>query len=364
MLENFCNVFSFGTKKFLGIDIGTSSIRVVELIKKRNVISLNNYAEVKSSSFVKKPFRVFTKNSIALSNTELGEAIKTIMAEAEMETRRANLGIPDFCSFFTSFQIPVMSREEIPQAVQYEVRPYIPLPLLEVTLDWIIMEGEPSKTPLKILVVAIPNDVVMQYKEIARIAGLELKSLESEVFALARAVSRSLKGGSDEKKAIGLIDIGARSTTCSILEKGILKYSYTFGIGGNELTEVVAKSFNIDYNEGEDIKIEAGLLPNGDVKKDVRKVLAPLVDSILEEIKEVFRNFYRQEGKEVEKIALAGGMGKMAGLKEYFAESLKKEIIIANPFLNINYPLMLKNTLGEISPLYTIAVGLALNGLE
>ncbi len=133
MLENFRNVFNFGTKKFLGIDIGTSSIRIIELAKKRNIISLNNYAEVKSSSFVKKPFRVFTKNSVSLSNTELGEAIKTIMSEAGIETKQANLGIPDFSSFFTSFQIPVMSREEIPQAIQYEVRPYIPLPLLEVT---------------------------------------------------------------------------------------------------------------------------------------------------------------------------------------------------------------------------------------
>ncbi len=364
MLENFRNVFNFGTKKFLGIDIGTSSIRIIELAKKRNIISLNNYAEVKSSSFVKKPFRVFTKNSVSLSNTELGEAIKTIMSEAGIETKQANLGIPDFSSFFTSFQIPVMSREEIPQAIQYEVRPYIPLPLLEVTLDWIIMEGEPSKTPLKILVVAIPNDVVMQYKEIAKIAGLELKSLESEVFALARAAARSLKNGTDDKKVFGLIDIGARSTTCSIIEKGILKYSYTFGIGGNELTEVVAKSFNIDYNEGEEMKIKTGLLTNGDTKRDVRKVLSPMVDSILEEIKEVFRNYYREEGKEVEKVVLAGGMAKMVGLKEYFAESLKKEVVIVNPFLNINYPPMLKNTLGEIGPLYTIAVGLALNGLE
>jgi type IV pilus assembly protein PilM len=364
MLENFRNVFNFGTKKFLGIDIGTSSIRIIELAKKRNIISLNNYAEVKSSSFVKKPFRVFTKNSVSLSNIELGEAIKTIMSEAGIETKQANLGIPDFSSFFTSFQIPVMSREEIPQAIQYEVRPYIPLPLLEVTLDWIIMEGEPSKTPLKILVVAIPNDVVMQYKEIAKIAGLELKSLESEVFALARAAARSLRNGTDDKKVFGLIDIGARSTTCSIIEKGILKYSYTFGIGGNELTEVVAKSFNIDYNEGEEMKIKTGLLTNGDMKRDVRKVLSPMVDSILEEIKEVFRNYYREEGKEVEKVILAGGMAKMVGLKEYFAESLKKEVVIVNPFLNINYPLMLKNTLGEIGPLYTIAVGLALNGLE
>lgn len=364
MLEGFRKTFNFGTKKFLGIDIGTSSVRVVELMKKGSGLHLNNYAEIKSSSFVKKPFRVYTKNSVSLSNQELGEAIKAILDEAQIGTRTANLGIPDFSSFFTSFQIPVMSAEEIPQAVQYEVRPYIPLPLLEVTLDWIIMEGEPSKTPLKILVVAIPNDVVIQYKEIARAAGLELKSLESEVFALARATARSLQNSPEGQKILGLIDVGARSTTCSILEKGVLKYSYTFGVGGNELTEIVAKSFNIDYNEGEELKIKTGLLKDGEKRRDIRKVLLPLIDSILEEIKEVFRNFYRQEGKEAEKVILSGGMANMAGLKEYFSENLKKEILVVNPFSNINYPLTLKKTLGEIGPLYTIAVGLALSGLK
>jgi len=363
MIEGLRDIFSFRTKKFLGIDIGTSSIRIIELAKKKDSAQLSNYAEVQSSSFVKKPFRIFTKNSVSLSNNQLGEAIRLILDEAGIEAKEANLGIPDFSSFFTSFQIPVMSREEIPQAVQYEVRPYIPLPLLEVTLDWIIMEGEPSKTPLRILVVAIPNDVIVQYKEIARIAGLELKSLESEVFALARSAAWSLRGSGDEQKVIGLVDIGARSTTCSILEKGILKYSYTFGMGGNELTEVVAKSFNIDYNEGEKIKTAHGMLANGDTKRDVRKVLVPLVDSVLEEIKEVFRNYYRQEGKEAEKVILAGGMANMAGLKEYFAQSLNKEILVANPFANISYPPMLKKTLESIGPLYTIATGLALNGI-
>lgn len=359
----FRNIFGFGTRKVLGIDIGTSSVRVVELLKKKGAIHLNNYAELKSESFVKKPFRVFTKNSISLSNSELGKAIGNILEEAGMETKTANLGIPDFSSFFTSFQIPVMSKEEIPQAIQYEVRPYIPLPLLEVTLDWIIMEGEPSKTPLKILVVAIPNDVIIQYQEIAKVAGLELKSLESEVFSLARAVARSV--GKEEKgKKMALIDIGARSTTCSILENGILKFSYTLGIGGNELTEVVAKSFNIDYDEGEELKIKNGLLANENEKMNTRRVLIPLIDSILEEAKEVFRNFYRQEGKEVDKVCLAGGMANMVGLKEYFAENLKKEVMIVNPFLNINYPLMLKKNLEQIGPLYAIAAGLALNGLE
>ncbi|OGZ27481.1 MAG: hypothetical protein A2365_03350 [Candidatus Nealsonbacteria bacterium RIFOXYB1_FULL_40_15] len=364
MLEGFRRFLSFGSKRFLGIDIGTSSVRVVELARKKNELELTNYGELKSSSFIKKPFRILTKNSISFSNDELGKILKAIVEEAEIETKEVNLGIPDFASFFTSFEVPVMAKNEISQAVQYEVRPYVPLPLTEVTLDWTIISGEPSKTPLKVLVVAIPNDIIAQYQEIARIAGLELKTLESEVFALTRAVAMSNRGSSDENKVLGLLDIGARSSTCSIVDKGVLKTSHSFKIGGNELTEVVAKSLNIDYNEGEEIKLKHGLLPDNGLKRDIRKVLVPLVDSILEEMREAFRSFYRQEGKEVEKVVLAGGVANMPGIKDYFQASLKKDTSLADPFLNIRHPAVITNNLKESGPLYAVAVGLALNGLE
>lgn len=355
MFGNIANLFRFRPKKFLGIDIGTSAIRIIEISRKSQTYKLENYGELKTSSF-KRPFRVFQKNTLSLSNKEVARGIQAISQEAGIETKDVSFAIPDFCSFFTNFELPVMSEEEIPQAIQYQVRPYIPLPLEEVTLDWSIIEGQVQKSPLKILLVAIPNDIVSQYREIARLAGLKLKFLESEVFPLARSSIKNEK----EKKIIGLIDIGARSTTCSILEKGILKTSHSFKIGGNELTEVIARSLNIDYNKAEGVKRNQGLIPD----KDTRKILVPLVDSILEEIKKAFRNFYLEEGKEIEEIILAGAQVLMPGLKEYFSAALKKEILIADPFLNIASPPGLTDTLKEIGPCYSISVGLAMKGLE
>jgi len=364
-MKGFGSFLGFGSKKFLGIDIGTSSIRVVELMKKKNSLHLSNYGELKSSSFIERPFRIFDpKSNVSLTNSEVGEAIKMILEESGISTKEANLGIPDFGSFFTSFEVPVMDKNELSQAVQYEVRPYVPLPLSEVTLDWTIIGGEPSKTPLKILVVAIPNDVVSQYQEIARIAGLELKTLESEVFALARAIKNSIKGTDYSQKPLGLVDIGARSSTCTITENGLIKMSHSFKLGGNELTEIVAKSMNLGYNEAEEIKITHGLIPDEELRRDIRRVLIPLVDSVLEEIKEVFRSFYRQEGKEVEKIILAGGVANMKGLKDYFQASLKKDVLVANPFFNIKYPSAIQKNLEQVGPFYAVAVGLAQNGLE
>lgn len=354
--------FSFRKKSFLGVDIGTSAIRLVELSKKKGNINLTNYGEISSSAFKKRPFRIFYKNTISLSNKEIAEAIRSILEEANIETREVSFAIPDFASFFTSFQIPTMSEDEIPQAIQYEVRPYVPLPVNEVALDWIIISGQPSSTPLKVLVVAIPNDVVAQYQEIAQMAELELKTLESEVFALARTVNKNSENKDDAKKVLGLIDIGARSSTCSVIDSGLLKSSHSFQLGGNELSEIVAKSLNIDYNRGEELKVQSGLVPKN--KEEIRKILTPLIDSILEEAKETFRHFFVEEGKEVEKVVLAGGVSLMPGFKEYCSTSFGKPAVILNPFFNIGYPKVLAKNLQEMGPSYAIAIGLALKGLE
>lgn len=349
------------SKKFLGIDIGTSSIRVVELSRKGGKRFLENYGEIRTSSLQKAPFRIFEKNTLVLSNREIAQAISAILTETGIQNREVNFSIPDFASFFTNFELPPMTEKEIPLAVRYEARSYIPLPLSDITLDWSVIGGKVSdslKTALKILVVAIPNEVINQYQEIAKLSRLELKSLEAEAFALSRSLAKN------EKKIIAIVDIGARSTTCNILENGILKTSHSFNISGNELTEILSKSLRVDYKKAEELKKNLGITFEGETEKNIREILLPLIDAISVEIKKVFESFHRQEGKEIEKIILAGGSALLPGLNEYFFEEFKKEFKIANPFVNISYPSILEETLKAMGPSYAIAVGLALKGLE
>ncbi|MDD2732107.1 MAG: type IV pilus assembly protein PilM [Candidatus Pacebacteria bacterium] len=356
---------SFRPKNFLGIDIGSSAIRIIEMGMKGSVPKLENYGEldmsvVKSDSSEKTGLKE-EKDTILLSEKDTAVIIKAILKEARISTKEVNFCIPDFSSFFTSFEIPTMKEEEIAEAIRYEVRPYIPLPLSEITLDWLITEGEPGRTPLKVLVVAIPNKVIDQYQEIAELSNLRLKALEPEVFALARALVPE-----NGDKIIAIIDIGARSTICSIVDKGVIKTSHSFNIGGNELTDKLARSLNIDYNKAEELKKKYGLSSAGgdEGNDDIRKVLIPLIDLVLDEIKKAFRNFYQNEGKEVEKIILTGGLAHMPSLREYFSQELKKGIEISNPFTTISYPAVLKDLLEKRGPSYAVAVGLVLKGLK
>ena len=354
MFDNFKKIIGLQKRRILGIDAGAASIKAVEISRKNQNFILENYGELNCSLVKRSSIGDADKGNISFTNKQLAEIIKAVLEEAGMRSKEVVFSIPDFSSFFTTIKLPVMNEEEIPEVVKYEVKPYIPLPVSEITLDWIITEGEISKTSLKILVVAIPNDVIAQYKEIAFFAGLDLKILEPEVFSLSRAVIN----GDDKEKIVGLVDVGARSTTINMLENGMLKMSHSFNVAGNEITNAIAKSLNVEYNKAKELKEERGL------DGESGKAMIPLVDFIIEEAKNTFRDFYEEGGKSPQKIILSGGTALTPGLKDYFANDLGQEIAIANPFAGLSYPTAIGDALKQVAPSYGVAVGLAIKGLE
>lgn len=354
------NPFKIAPKGFLGIDIGTSAIKIVELSRSGKRKKLDNYGEMKAEALYEKPFRTFEKSTLSFSNRDVIRTLSAVIKEAKFKTNKAFFSIPDFSTFFTMISLPAMTEEEIPQAVDYEAPQHIPLPLQSVNLDWQIVEREVNpaskQETLKILLVAVPKDVILQYQQIAAAAGLELISMEAEVFSLARA----LIGEAEKNQAISLIDIGARSTTINIIDNGILRISHSFDTSGNDFTTVMAKGLSVGYAEAESLKRKQGVLP----ENKSRETMLPLIDLIIEEIKKIFSSFFQAEGKEIKKVVLAGGSALMPGIVDYFAKNLSKPVELANPFINIYYPPILENTLKEMGPSYAIAVGAALRGLE
>ncbi len=355
------NPFKITPKAFLGIDIGTSAIKIIEMSRAGKRRKLDNYGEMKAEALYEKPFRTFEKSTLSFSNRDVVRALSAVLKEAGFKTNKAFFSIPDFSTFFTTINLPAMTDEEIPQAVNYEAPQHIPLPLQSVTLDWQIVEREAGATlsqeTIKVLLVAVPKDVIQQYQQIAQAVGLELLSMEAEVFSLLRA----LIGEGEKNQTISLIDIGARSTTINIIDSGILRVSHSFDTSGSDFTTVIAKGLNVGYAEAELLKRTQGLLSLGNGSKET---MLPLIDLIIEEVKKIFSSFFQAEGKDVKKIILAGGSAFMPGIVDYFIKNLSKPVEIANPFINIYYPPILENTLKEMGPSYAIAVGAALRGLE
>ena len=342
----------------LGVDIGTSAIRVVELAKHGEQEKLVNYGFVSLGPLGAESVKKMKKDTLLLSSKKIAEILSSILKVAGVQTKQAIFSIPDFATFFISFTLPSMSREEIPQAVEFEARRHVPLPLSEVTLDWMITKGDISGRKIgsmEILLVGVPHATIEQYTNVAELCQLNLLSLEAEVFGLVRAL---MKGN---QKVVALIDMGAQSTTCSIVDGQKLRFSHSFDIAGNDLTERLSQSFGLDYQAAERLKRKQGLLKG---KEDTRKVLSPLLDLMVSEVEKVVQSFYQQEGKEIESYIMSGGSAYLPGLKDHLSESFKKDIKIARPFGHMVYPPILEGVIKEISPAFSVVVGMASRGLE
>lgn len=348
--------FRFLPASSLGVDIGTSSLKVVELSRWGSRVNVKNYGSMSAESLYEKPFRTADKNSLLLSSKDLARALRGIIEEAKMTTKRAVFSIPDFSSFFAHFELPVMTSEEISQAVQYEARKYVPLPVSEVTFDWQILnnrKGVRKNDPAKILLVAVPNEVINQYKEIAELAGLKLSAMEAEVFCLIRSSAR------DEKEAVIVLDMGAQTTTMNVVLEGALRSSRSIEIGGAHLSERISQSFSLDRKKAEELKNTKGL-----ADPQVFQILSPLLDEIVMDMKKIEEEFQKRENKKIVKIVLAGGASLLSGFKEYLHQELSLGVEIANPFASIFYPPQLEGTIKAMGPSWAVALGAGLRGLE
>jgi type IV pilus assembly protein PilM len=360
--------FPFGSssKNALGIDIGTFSIKIVELSRKGERTTLENYGEVTTGQIGSSAFRSGLnqgKDSLALSNKEIAQGIQAILLESKMRSKSVTFSLPDFSSFFTSFELPPMTREELPKAINFEAKQHIPLSLSDVVLDWQVIENKNGnetngQLPNKVILVAVPKEVIIQYQEIGRVCNLTVAALEAEVFGLIRSLIK------DPQKAIILVDIGAQSTTINVVENKILRMSHSFDIGGDALTQEVVDSQGVNFWVAEEFKKQQKINPQLSPQQSASQIFISKLDLILAEIEKISQTFYQREGKEIGTVILAGGTSLFPGLKEYFVLKLNKEVIIGDPFANIFCPQILATVLKEVGPSYAIAVGMALRGLE
>jgi type IV pilus assembly protein PilM len=354
-------MFKLSAKKdlvSLGVDIGTKVIRIVELSRKKDKISLENYGEVNLDIASKDFFRSFDKKSLNPSVENISNAVKMIVEETGIKPNEVVFSLPDFATFFTTFELPPMSKKEITGAIGFEARKYIPLPLSELVLDWQTMSDNPEKERSKVLVMAVQNSIVEQYKGIAEGTGLILTALEAETMAFKRAVCK--KGD----PITCLLEIGFHSTNVSIVDNDFMVTSFSFDMAGKDLTFSLSETLNITTEQAEEMKKREGL--NGSISH----ILTPLLSIISEKVRKVIREYEVKEGKKVQKVIVAGGTSIMPGIIDYFKKSLSQEesqeidVVIAEPLKNISYPPILEEKMKEVGPTYAIAIGEALRKFE
>lgn len=344
-------------KKVVGIDLGTSAIKIVEISAWSGGKTLENYAHLPANVVSQSLMQSQQGQGAALSLDATAKALKTMLEEANIKTRKVIFSLPDFSTFSTSFDIPPMPQKEVANAIRYNASQYITLPIEEVTLDWQIISDKSAgaNAPMKIFLVAVPNQVITDYQTLARLAGLEIYALEAEAFGLVRSATQN------NQKTVCLVDVGAQSSILNIIHQGFLRRSYSFNFYSGQLAQAVSVTLGVPYQEAETIKNKEGLKDQNSV---ITKTLEPLVAPLLSEIKTICAEFKQSDQIQIQEVYLTGGAANLPGLSEHMAKSLGMPVSALNCFSGFLYPPILEKTLDEMSPGFSAAVGVALGGVK
>ena len=346
----------------LGVDMGSSSIKAVQLRSERERAVLETYGELSLSKYGNAEMG----KSVKVLEAKLTEALKDLLRESQISAKSAYVSVPLRNSFLTTFEVPELADEELKSSVPFEARKYIPIPLSEVVLDWWVLPprsqevatasiGAPKRKFTPILLAAVPRDIISKYEMIFKDAGIEVAAYEIEVFALARATLRHDLG------TLMLIDFGASATKMIIVDAGAVRLSHSIDRGSSEFTYALSQAMGVDFERAEILKRNNGIIHRPE-SEGIASILEPLVEYIANEGERFLLSWKRRGGKEISRVIVGGGGALLKGLEDIFVKRFGVEVSVANPFSKLIYPAFLEPTLKEIGPSFTNAVGAALRG--
>jgi len=347
----------FKQNLFLGIDIGTTAIKIVELRKKNSGLELLNYGILEKYGHLERINDAIQTSSFKLLEESTALLLKQLIKETELSDNPAFMSLPSFSGFVSLVEFPEMTQREIAKAVNFQASQYIPMTLSEITLDWQIIERENGK--IHILLMAVPTDIIQRYVRTAQMAKINLKGLELETLAIARLF------GKKEKGTMAIVDIGGRTTSLSIVDKGALRMTSNIDNAGGDITQIIASGLGINSLRAEEIKKSYGLNIPYQGEIDISRLVAPILDIIKRELVKLINNYYLRTKKKVEKIILTGGGANLIGIEEYYSRDLGLPVVKADPFSwgLVSYNPNIAPIIKEIGPNLTTACAVAFKNL-
>lgn len=345
------------SKGNLGIDIGTSSVKVVEVEKRGNRFALGNYGIFESKGASPHFLKNNNDGVLKLPDQEIADGIKSIIKHAKMGSVNVIASIPSFFTFATVIEMPYISNEDLARAIPYEAKKYIPIPISEVVLDWSIVgvsDGtNQAEKPanVEIFLAAVPKEETIRYQNIMETAGLKLKALELENSALIRALL------GNDLSPTAIVNIGGRSTSIIIVDRGYERVSHSYEVGGFEITAAISRSLNVGLEKAEELKKKFGLRKSQD--NLIGEAIIPLIDTMaFETVKTILSYEETRKDHKITNILLVGGLSNMPGFVEYFKEKTSRNAASGNPLSRFIYPEELNAISSELNSVLAVALGL------
>jgi type IV pilus assembly protein PilM len=345
-------MFLFSKKKeVVGIDIGSSSVKLVQLKEQ------NDSYQLLSAGIFPLPPEAIVDNTL-MDSSAIADAVKTLVASLGIKVKDVACSISGNSVIIRKITLPVMPLEELEDQITWEAEQYIPFDINDVNMDFQILSPDsydPSK--MNVLLVASKKEIINDYVGVFSEAGLQLSIVDVDAFAIQNAFEMNHDFGTED--VIALVNIGASIMNINIIKDGLSLFTRDVQMGGNLYTEEIQKQLGVSGTEAETMKV----LANEAHSADLTDVLSKVNEAVTQEIRRSL-DFYNSTASEdrISKIYVCGGGSKGYMLVESISEKVGMPVEMINPFTKLKYSEKEFDPeyLQEIGPLMAVTVGLAM----
>ncbi len=348
----------FGKKKSVaGLDIGSSSIKMVELDGKANSLNLV------SLGFENLPDETIIDGQIMEMNT-VSNVIQNVCSNNNVDADHVVTGVSGHSVIIKNIVLPAMSQEELEESIDWHAEEHIPYDLSDVSLDYQITATNSDST--NVLIAACKRERIDNIRQAVQMAGKEPFVIDVDTFALQNCYELNYQP--DESQVVTLLNIGASTMNVNIVKGTRSLFTRDITVGGSQFTDVLQRSLGVSFQQAEALK--RGV--NNAVEGVEETAIEPLINNVTEivamEIQKTF-DFYRATTEDtqtvVQKILISGGGSKLQGLAQDLSARLELPVEVLDPFRNIKVDSRKfdPDYMSEIMPEMAVAVGLAMRGV-
>jgi len=349
-------MFGFGSKSIVGLDVGSSSIKAVELKKKGGQIEVAHLGVEPLTSDI-------VVDSMIVDSGTVSSAISKLFLDNQIKTKDVATAVSGHSVIVKKISLPSMSDQELADTIEKEAAQHIPFDLADVSLDYQILSDEVGSPQMDVLLVAVKKDKILNYTNVLSMAGRTPKIVDIDALALQNCYEYNYQPAPGQ--VVALLNLGASVMNINIVKGTTPLFPRDVSVGGHQYTDSLQKELDLSFEDAEALKLGRKV---GTVSEDAKQpILQQVTEIIVLEIQKTF-DFFRASaaGEHIEKIYLAGGSSKVPGLMEALRQEFSMPVELLNPFQRVVPPAdglaaeMVEQNPGQMA----VAVGLALRSFE
>jgi len=343
-------------KDVVGIDIGSSSIKLVQLRQAKGGYQLVTLGVAPL------PPEAIVDNAIMDSGSVV-EVVRNLVESHKVKTKNAATSVSGHSVIIRKIQLPIMTEEEMEASIQWEAEQYIPFEISEVNLDFQIL-GPDARDPsqMNVILVAAKKEFVNDHVAVFRECGMNPVVMDIDCFAIENAFEANY--GFEEDEIVALINMGAAAMNVNVLKGGKSVFTRDIQVGGNMYNEEIQKRLGLSGEDAEEVKL-GGEIEDIDAAA-VMAVINDATESLAQEVQRSFDFFSATSSDEkVQKLYITGGVSKTPNVREYLESQLAIPVELLDPFrlIKVNEKEFDPEYIQAVGPLFSVAVGLAMRRL-